>query len=123
MSQPVRLSDELVVDARRIAEVSARSIAGQIEFWADLGRAIEPLIEGSRALALRRTAKAEPLSQSLATIGTDEGHRRLSEYLKSTPFPHFEPVPGDSALLIRIEADGTRTIGRFVDREFQAIER
>lgn len=51
MSQPVRLSDELILDARLTAEIAERSIAGQIEFWAQLGRAIEPLLEGSRALA------------------------------------------------------------------------
>ena len=54
MGQPVKISDELILDARLTAEVADRSIAGQIEFWAQLGRAIEPLLEGSRALALRR---------------------------------------------------------------------
>ncbi|MBX9692585.1 MAG: ParD-like family protein [Cyanobacteria bacterium] len=41
MSQPVKLSDELVLDARLVSELGERSIAGQIEFWARLGRAIE----------------------------------------------------------------------------------
>jgi hypothetical protein len=44
MSQPVKISDELIGNARRIAEIAERSIAGQIEFWAQLGRAIEPLL-------------------------------------------------------------------------------
>ena len=51
MSQPVKISDELILDARLTAEIAERSIAGQIEFWAQFGRAIEPLLEGSRALA------------------------------------------------------------------------
>jgi hypothetical protein len=34
MSQPVKISDELIGDARRIAAIAERSIAGQIEFWA-----------------------------------------------------------------------------------------
>jgi len=42
MSQPVKISDELILDARLTAEIAERSIAGQIEFWAQLGRAIEP---------------------------------------------------------------------------------
>ena len=53
MSQPVKISDELLLDARLTGEVAERSIAGQIEFWAHLGRAIEPLLAGSRALARR----------------------------------------------------------------------
>ena len=48
----MKLSDELVLDARITAELMQRSIAGQIEFWAQLGRALEPLLEGERALAL-----------------------------------------------------------------------
>lgn len=32
MSQPVKLSDELVLDARTVGAVARRSIAGQIEF-------------------------------------------------------------------------------------------
>ena len=44
MSQPVKVSDSLVLDARLTGEVAERSIAGQIEFWARLGRAIEPLL-------------------------------------------------------------------------------
>jgi hypothetical protein len=59
MSQPVKLSDEIVLDARLTAEIAERSIAGQIEFWAQLGRAIEPLLDGARAFALRR-AGARP---------------------------------------------------------------
>jgi hypothetical protein len=36
MSQPVKLSDDLVLDARLVGELLERSIAGQIEFWAQL---------------------------------------------------------------------------------------
>ena len=121
MSQPVKLSDELVHDARLTAEIAERSIAGQIEFWAQLGRAIEPLLEGSRALALRRAGSAVPLSECLASVDSAEGRRRVVEYLDSRPFPHYEPAPGATGLLIRVADDGTRTVGRFVGREFQAI--
>jgi len=122
MSQPVKLSDELVLDARLTAEIAERSIAGQIEFWAQLGRAIEPLLEGSRALALRRAGSAVPLSKCLASVDSAEGRRRVVDYLDSRPFPHYEPAPGATGLLIRVADDGTRTLGRFVGREFQAVQ-
>jgi hypothetical protein len=120
MSQPVKLSDELVLDARIIGEIAQRSIAGQIEFWAQLGRAIEPLLEGARALALRRAGAVRPLSECLASVDSDEGRQRVSCYLASRPFPHYEPAPSGRGLLVRIEKDGTRTVGRFVGREFLA---
>ena len=46
MSQPVKLSDVLVLDARLTGQIGERSITGQIEYWANLGRAIEPLLRG-----------------------------------------------------------------------------
>src|SRR5215469_14514741 len=102
MSQPVKLSDELILDARLTAEIAERSIAGQIEFWAQLGRAIEPLLEGSRALALRRAGAAMPLSECLASVDSAKGRRRVLEFLKSGPFPHYEPVPGSPGQVVRV---------------------
>ena len=121
MSQPVKISDELILDARLTAEIAERSIAGQIEFWAQLGRAIEPLLEGSRALALRRAGAVVPLSECLASVDSAAGRRRVVEYLESGPFPHYQPVPGSPGLVVRVDVDGTRTVGRFVGREFQAV--
>lgn len=122
MSTPVKLSDELVLDARLTAEIAERSIAGQIEFWAQLGRAIEPLLEGAQVLALRRAGAAAPLSACLQSVDSPEGRRRVADYLKSRPFPHYEPAPDAPGMLVRIEADGTRTLGRFVHRRFEAAE-
>ena len=56
MGQPVKLSDELVGEARLTAKLSERTIAGHIEFWAQLGCSLEPLFRGDRALALRRAS-------------------------------------------------------------------
>lgn len=120
MSQPVKLTDELVIDARLTAKVAERSIAGQIEYWAQLGRAIEPLLRGDKALALRRSGNARPLSDALESVDSDEGRERTRSYLANQPFPHFEAAPDQPGLLIKIDADGTRTLGRFVNREFQS---
>jgi hypothetical protein len=122
MSQPVKLSDELVLDARLTAEIAERSIAGQIEFWAQLGRAIEPLLEGSRALALRRAGNALSISECLSAVDSENGRQRVRDYLNSRPFPHYEAAPGKVGFLIRVSEDGTRTIGRFVGREFQPVQ-
>jgi len=122
MSQPVKLSDELVLDARVTSKLADRSIARQIEHWAQLGRAIEPLLQGAQALALRRAGSARPLSECLESVDSPAGRGRVIEYLERQPFPHYEQAPDAPGLLVRIEADGTRTVGRFVNRQFQAAD-
>ena len=122
MSQPVKLSDALVLDARITGEIVERSIAGQVEFWARLGRSIEPLIEGDKALALCRNAAARPLSECLDSVESVRGRKRLEAYMESRPYPHYEPHPEIAGLLIRTEADGRRTTGRFVQRKFQVVK-
>ena len=119
MSQPVKLSDELILDARLTGDLLERSIAGQIEFWAQLGRAIEPLLGGAKVLAIRKAGKPVPASSLVASVDSSDGRRRVIDYLESQPFPHFEPAQGRPGLLVRADADGTRTIGRFVGRRFQ----
>lgn len=121
MSQPVKVSDSLILDARLTGAVAERSIAGQIEFWASLGRAIEPLLRGEQALALRRAGDAKPLSECLRSVDSEEGQKRLADHLKKLPFPHYEPSK-KAGLLVRIEADGRRTVGRFVNRKFQVTD-
>lgn len=118
MGQPVKVSDELLLDARLTSEVAKRSIAGQIEFWAQLGRGIEPLLSGGQALALCRAGLARPLSSCLEAVDSDEGRQRLHEYLDSQPFPHYEATDQGPGMVVRIAADGARTLGRFVNRRF-----
>ena len=117
MSQPVKLSDALVLEARLAAEVQERSIAGQVEFWAKLGRSVDGLLGGEQVVTLLRTA-ATPLAELVAMADTPAGRKKLDAYLESEPYPHFEAHPARSGYLIRTEEDGTKTVGRFVNREF-----
>jgi hypothetical protein len=123
MGQPVKLSDELVDDARAVVQFSQRSIAGQNEFWAGLGKSIEPLSRGDRAMLLRMSSSERPLSQAIAEVDTPKGRKRVEAHLKKRPYPHYKPVPGDPDLLRRIEADGSEVIGRFDGRDFVEVER
>jgi hypothetical protein len=102
-----------------MGEATQRSIAGQIEFWARLGRAMETLLRGDQLLALCKAGKAQPLSACLQSADSTEGRRRLADHLKSLPYPHYEAAPG--GLLVRIEANGKRTMGRFVNRRFHLV--
>jgi hypothetical protein len=122
MSQPVKLSTSLILDARLVSEITQRSIASQIEFWARLGRAIEPLLQGVQSLALSRAGAAMPLSECLASVDTATGRKRLGAYLQTQPYPHYEPAADAPGLLIRTEASGKRALGRFVRREFKVVK-
>jgi len=122
MSQPVKVSDALLLDARVAGEAVERSIAGQIEFWAKIGRALEPILRGDQMLALCRSGNVKPLSACLATVDSPAGRQRVLEHLHSRPFPHYEAAPAAPGMLVRIEADGKRTLGRFVNRQFQPVK-
>ncbi|MGC4119326.1 MAG: hypothetical protein QM765_33125 [Myxococcales bacterium] len=47
----------------------------------------------------------------------------MAAHLDARPFPHFEPAPGRPGLLMKIDEDGTRTVGRFVNRKFRRVGR
>jgi len=120
MSQPVKLSNTLVLDARLSAKLTNRSIAGQIEFWAGLGKAIEPLLRFDEVLQLRQRGTVVSIKDCLEAARTAAGERRLKEVIRNGAYPHYEADPKVSGMLIKIEADGTRTRGRFNNREFVA---
>ena len=112
-----------MLDARVAGAIVERSMAGQIEFWAKLGRALEPLLRGDQVLALCRAGGVKSLSDCLESVDSSAGRRRVFEHLKSRPYPHYEAAAEAPGLLVRIEADGKRTVGRFVNRQFQPIKR
>ena len=121
MSMPVKLSDALVLDARLAGEAMERSIAGQVEFWARLGRAIDPLLNGHQAMTLSRRGATRPLADAITEIETPTGRNRLEQHLAALSFPHYEPHPERPGILIRIDADGRRTTGRFINRVFTPV--
>ena len=41
MAKAIKLSDEIVNDARHYGEVNSRSAPGQIEHWVSIGRIVE----------------------------------------------------------------------------------
>src|SRR5688572_22335037 len=111
MGQPVKLSESLVLDARLAGELAERSLAGQIEFWARIGRALEGIMRSRELLALKRRGDARPLSEAIASVDSDAGRQRVQAVLNAEPYPHFEQAPGRPGLLVKIDEDGTRTIG------------
>jgi hypothetical protein len=65
---------------------------------------------------------ARPLSECLESVDSPEGRKRVADFLAAGPFPHYQPHPDRPGLLVRIDADGSRTVGRFVNREFRPVK-
>lgn len=117
MTQPVRLSAALVQEARTTGQTMERSIAGQIEYWARLGRAVEGTLRLEQLQALKKRGDLQALETALAD--SDENRAKVQAHLDARPYPHFERSA--EGHLIKIDADGTRTAGSFVGREFRAL--
>jgi hypothetical protein len=123
MGQPVKLSDALVLDARLVGEAAERSIASQIEFWARVGKAVEGVLRGDRLLQLKQRGEVAPLSELLKSVDSKAGRERVKAQQAARPYPHFEQAPGKPGFLVKIDEDGKRTVGRFVNREFRPAGR
>jgi hypothetical protein len=120
MSQPVKLSDDLVLAARLAAEAKERSIAGQVEYWAKIGRCVERLFDGRQIDTLQKAAESPSVGELLEVVDTPKGREMFQAFLESEPYPHYRAYPDGKGLLIRTEESGVETVGRFVNREFVA---
>lgn len=76
---------------------------------------------GGLGESLLNYSDSHALELCLANIGTPAGKARLSEHLRQLPFPQYESNPNDPTTVVQILENGTRTIGRFVDRKFVAV--
>lgn len=73
MPQPVKLSDPLINAARTVAPEADRSIAGQIEHWARLGRVAERVLTFDESAHLKRDDFATPSADlALASAAIDQ---------------------------------------------------
>lgn len=127
MSTPLRLSDDLVHDAEAEALIHKRSIPKQIEYWAEIGKAIAHTVSNSDLLALmqgiaqvqiapRAAAPVDPLTV-LASIEEAREDGTLRRSISQARI-RYEASPTHPGLLDRIHPDGHRETGRFLNGEF-----
>lgn len=134
MARSVKLSDELVREAELNAEIERRSVGGQIEYWAQLGRRIasDTRISAAELLALQRhdrqgealdaineTRRGEIL-ESLQKLVSDVRRESFMRKLTAREQPRYGIDPANPQRLMRIDADGSRTYGRLINNEFVA---
>lgn len=131
MGMPVKLSDELVQLAREEAKAADRSITAQIEHWASLGRSLENALRHQDLLALKTSGG--DLDAAFADIVTQRAVLAVLNDVAAGVDPDvaralkagrvvYQSDPSGSGDIMRIETNGRRTLGRFENRRFVAVD-
>jgi ParD-like antitoxin of type II bacterial toxin-antitoxin system len=133
MAQPVKLSDELIETARTTADDADRSLAGQIEHWASIGRAVEGMLTSTDVHSLKRSnsakeESADVLNQRTAIVNALLAALRpatavtlMGRIAKANPV-RYGADPAFPGMLIRVDENGSKTPGRFVGRRFVPLK-
>lgn len=83
---PIKLSGELVEDARSSAKMFKRSLTGQIEHWATLGRAVESQVSGDALVQLLQRIGGTMKIGNVAEAGQRQQVAAvLAEFLAKSP--------------------------------------
>jgi hypothetical protein len=129
-ASPIRLQDELMRAAALIGEQQHRSAAGQVEYWASLGRKIarqvnpDALLDVAAGLA---RIKVEPIvGQPVdpnAVFSVVEAHRHAGTLAQevTTATPTYQASPTHPGYLEQIDKQGKRTVGTFQDGVFTPL--
>lgn len=131
MPRPVKVSDELLAAARETAGKASRSTAGQIEHWAELGRAIEALVTLPDQFLLKDAAIDPAPGRENANVRAVLGRLVIAlaenpdrgpalARIRETGAPVYGAAPGGSSRVVQVWPDGRRVTGRFIGREFVA---
>lgn len=130
-TRSLRLDESLVIEAQREAKVQHRSINGQVEYWARLGKAIASKINAADAFAVTQGLKKIHLETSqgisidpdavLSDLEADRANDFSGKPVTSAPF-YFEASTSTPGCLDRVDiASGSRETGRFKNGKFEAI--
>lgn len=127
MGMPVKLSDDLVEAARKAASADDRSITGQIEHWARLGRAVEATLHQGAVRALKQAGAPAPLDErrlidTLQAVVRSSDRASVLARIRAGGRPVYESVPGEPGVLVQVAPDGTRTRGRLIERRFVPLQ-
>ncbi len=130
MASPMRLNPALVAAAEREATIQKRSVPKQIEFWAELGKTVENILDISDVFAVIqgfKRLKVESLDSvpvdSEDVFGDLEAGRAegtLSDKVTEASV-YYEASSSRPGLIDKVDSiEGTRLTGKFKNGEFTA---
>lgn len=127
MSTALRLNNKLVHEAEAEGRVFKRSAPKQIEYWAEIGKAISQVVSNNDVLALTQglaqvrieMATSNPVDPDAIfdRITTQHTNRQLSPKVTQAQVV-YEASRTSPGLLDRINPDGSRDTGHFRDGFF-----
>ncbi len=123
----IKVSDALAEEARAASQDADRSLTGQVEHWARLGKAVEPHFSASTIAFLKKNGGL--LSPEEEQVAIKQTLAALEEFRKNPPYDKmrevifksgfvYEADPNDPAGVVKLFKDGTKIAGKIVDREF-----
>lgn len=127
----IKVSSDLAEAARAEAEHADRSLTGQIEHWAKLGRVLESKIPVPVINALKRSKGDldqidDPVLKKQVTAAIEAFQRLAPEEKRSAigldQMIRLEPDPGIPGGVIQVTPDGHRTPGTLKGRTFIPAE-
>jgi hypothetical protein len=130
MASPMRLDHNLIHEAESVAERNKRSVPKQIEYWAELGRAVERVLSPNDVIAISQgLVEVQLVAPKTMRVDADDVFAALEQDRRQGALAarvtraaiSYEASVSRAGLLDRIYADGRRDTGRFVDGEFQIV--
>ena len=132
MASPVRLSYSLIREAEKEGDVQKRTVPKQIEFWAELGKAVERVIGPAEAYAVvqgLKQIKTEPVTHVKADpnevfedLEKKRKQNKLSGEVTCARYI-YEASPKHSGLLARVDSEtGKRQTGTFKNGKFKVLK-
>lgn len=117
---PIRLSDELLGQARESGQRFHRSIPQQVEHWAQLGRVLESALTLPGTGKLKDLSREPDLRKMIAQAETPAGKEKVKAFLRKTGTAKYSSDPENPGGVIQHLPDGGRVRGQFINRQFVA---
>jgi hypothetical protein len=129
-TRSLRIDEALVIEAQRHAKIEHRSVNGQVEYWAKIGKAIASKISAADAFAVTQGIKEVRLADTIRNVAIDpeavlrelESDREKGFSDKpatSAPF-YFEASVGMPGFLDKVDSlTGERETGIFRNGKFE----
>ncbi len=128
MKSPLRLNSALILAARKVGSMQKRSVPNQIEYWAELGRAVEHLLEPDDIYAIAQGLKkitveavaSEALNPEEVFTSIENSRKNGALAKKTTSAQiYYETSLNRPGLLDRVNSTtGERQTGRFRNGKF-----
>ena len=111
-SMPLRIDGELIKEARTSGNVFHRSIAQQIEHWANLGKVLEGVLTVRSVAHVKSLKQPVNLGRLLARAGSSGGKRRTLALLAKKKGPLYGIKAARPDVLLQYQPDGTKVAGQ-----------